>query len=643
MSIFSIATGALQAAYAQIQTTGHNISNAGTEGYSRQEVTLRTAAPLQTGAGFFGRGVEIEGVRRRYDAWAAAEVAQNVALNSADKARFSQMSEIDRLFANPETGAASAWADFDSAVADVVNRPADTNARAGLLARAATLADRIERTGSQLAEVARTTDERIAQSVDTLNDSLNRLARMNDLVASSGATGLPNDLLDERDRLIEKVNESMAATAYIDDDGAVNLFARGGQSLVTGNTAARFEMRPDPDRPDQRQVVMRSQGQQLPVDPALLGGGALSGLLKMRDEDLVAARAQMGAWAAGLADAYNTAQSLAVDGNGLAGKPLFQTTGRVMPIGGTNSGAVLSVAVQPGKGAELRPTDYELRNDGGTWTARRLVDGSTATVSPVVSGGATTALRFDGLEVKVEAGTPATGDRFVVNAATRFADTFKALARVPGDVAAGQALVPRTGTTNAGTMAVTGLEFDTALSSAGNSGNRLSLRFDSPTSFTVLAANGSVLTTGNAYEANAPIALAGVGRLTLTGTPAAGDTVALEWNTAPTNDNRGARQMLSVADRPVVGRMDGVAANASDAWASLLGDVGLRTQSAEAGALMSQKLLDSAKEVRTGASGVDLDEEAARLLQFQQAYQAAAKLIQTAQSMFDTLLQTVNR
>ena len=124
--------------------------------------------------------------------------------------------------------------------------------------------------------------------------------------------------------------------------------------------------------------------------------------------------------------------------------------------------------------------------------------------------------------------------------------------------------------------------------------------------------------------------------LQLSGVPRTGDllTVAPTPAAAMAGNNGNALALLGLRDAAVVGGR-----SASDAWSQALAEVGVRVQSGRSSAEISQAVASQAELSRSAVSGVNLDEEAARLIQFQQSYQAAAKVLQVAQSLFDTLLE----
>ncbi|NLD56100.1 MAG: flagellar hook-associated protein FlgK [Burkholderiaceae bacterium] len=539
--LIGIGQSGLSAAYAQLQTTGHNIANVNTPGYVRQEVLLESAGGSYTGAGFLGRGVNVADVTRRYDRFIASEVTTGTALAAGDSARAQALGQLDDLLADTQSGLGVAMDDLRSALADLVNQPAASTTRDVVLQRAEALAVQFRATSQRMAQLGVEADLRIADSVEAVNGRLDAIADLNRLIATAQATGKqPSDLLDQRDRLIDEVAGTLQVSRLEQADGSVSLFAASGQPLVAGGTASRLATRADPQDPARLQVVFEVSGNRIPADVGALGTGKLAGLMRFRDQDLASAQGRLGQLAAAVAGAYNGQQALGFDADGNAGAPLFGPMSVAATAAAGNVGdAALSVAVEDP--AALRASDYRLSFDGSAYQLERLPDGGVTSLAALPAS-------VDGLRIELASGSMTIGDRITIRGASGFAAQMS-LALTDGDGLA-------TGATNV----------------------------DSAT------------------------------------------------------DNRNARALAALGDAPLV-----AGATFTDAFAALVADVGGRTAQAQAAAEGSGALLSHARAAFAAESGVNLDEEAARLLQYQQAYQAAARVIATANSMFDTVLSVVSR
>ncbi len=623
--LFGVGTSALNAAYMQLQTTGHNIANVNTPGYSRQEVVLGSAGANGTGAGFIGRGVEVATVKRRYDQFLNAEVTATTAAAAGDKTRATQLARLDDMLANTDVGIGAALDDLTASFADVVNRPFDASARNVVQRRVETVVERIGSVSAGLDNMLEDVDQRLQQAVETTNNQLRTLADLNNLIAKASGSGqTPNDLLDRRDALVEEISGTIQASAFHYPDGTVSLFAASGQALLVGGAVADLSLSPSPDDASKLRLVVTTNGRDVPMRTEMLGGGTIGGLLKFRDEDLDAARFRLGQLAASVAWTYNRQQSLGRDANGQVGEPMFGfAQPRVTENSGNVGDAEFSAAITDG--TVLAASDYQITFNGSAYLVKRLSDDTETTVS---SWPAT----IDGLTLDLTSGTAQAGDRFLVRAASEYARHFTTELASGQRLATGYAVTTTQGATNAGDVSVREFAVE---SNDTNLTAPVTITFDGAGNFSV-SGTGTGNPTGLAYTAGMTISYNGWS-MELRGVPAAGDTIQVVPTPDPAVDNRNARALLELADKPLV---DGYSYNS--AFSQLLSDIGVRTQAAQASASLSEQVLADARSARAEVSGVNLDEEAARLLQYQQAYQAAAKLMATAQSMFDTVMQMSN-
>jgi flagellar hook-associated protein 1 FlgK len=191
------------------------------------------------------------------------------------------------------------------------------------------------------------------------------------------------------------------------------------------------------------------------------------------------------------------------------------------------------------------------------------------------------------------------------------------------------------GVTNKGSLTVADLATKTMATPVGSysinfTGTNTFDIVDTATATTVVAAQTFV--AGQAITYN-PGGTAGWS-LMLTGAAAAGDTITVKANVYSTLNAGNATAMMNLRDAKM---FDGAAL--SDGYAGMMAQIGIRTQSANYAATVSTSIATNLEKDRAGVSGVNLDEEAAKLLQYQQAYQASAKMVQIAQTIFDTLMQ----
>lgn len=650
--LMSLGLKAMTANYAALQTTSHNIANANVAGYSRQQVELATTPGQFSGAGYFGKGVDVVAVTRSHNAFLTRESASAQALAGMDVARLEQLRRLEGVFRAGETGLGHASSAFLDAMVDMVSRPADLAARQVVLSRAGDLAARFGEAGAALDESQASVNGELKATVAEVNSLAQSIAEVNQRIAALRGIGQPpNDLLDERERLVARLSQHVKVSRIDADDGSLAIFIGGGQRLVLGNEATKLQVVPDAADPSRSAVAIVENGIARPIGEEGLGGGSIAGLLRFQNQDLTDARSLIGRLAAAVAGAVNQQQSLGLS----LQPPLGQSAGTdLFDVGSTRAlpnaanardaggNPIGSVALTITDAGALQPSEYDLRENpavAGSWLLTRLLDGK---VSTVVSGDVVDGMRID---FGAPPAAPQAGDRFLLQPVTRAANGMKALLDDPRSLAAAAPLVGTTDAANSGSVGIGQLQVNAAPDPVPVPGaEKLRITFTDDNGAydwelldaadNVLASNSDIWQPGQPVQTPA---LESYGySLHLTGAPRSGDIVTVEPTpgSAMASNNGNALALLGLRD---AGLADG--RTATEAWAQAIADIGVRVQSARTSADISTTVAGQAELARSSQAGVNLDEEAARLIQYQQSYQAAAKVLQVAQSLFDTLLQ----
>jgi flagellar hook-associated protein 1 FlgK len=629
-SILTIGSRALLAMQGSINTVSHNIANANTAGYSRQEVQLSTAGGQFTGAGFFGRGVDMTTVRRQYDQFLTAAVQSSTAVSAADAARASGLQALDSLFADSELGLGAALDSFFAAAGDLANRPADLSTRQAFLARARQFSDRVTSVGGQIQSLVQSADGKLGLDANQVNNRLTEIRQLNQQIANVGQAGQPpNDLLDQRDAALQALNGLMAVRTVQQDDGTLAVFTTSGAALLVGNQQARLDAVPDGNDPSLHALRLTIANTTQYLDAAALGGGSLQGTLRLRDEDLTAALNQVGRIAATVASAFNSQQALGIDANGAAGAALYSVPQplSLARLGNASAAGVAATITNP---SALQPSDYQVSWDGTNYAIQRLSDGVTTTT-------ATLPATVDGLSL-TGTGAPAVGDSWRIRPLAGAATGMATRPLTAREVATAFASTIAPTATNTGSASAAGF---TVVRASADNALPVTITFNNPpTTFNVTGLAGGNL-ANVAFTPGQRVPAAGDYNgwsVKLDGAPAAGDSFQVRPTTAPSSDNRNALALQQLAKQGLVG-----GSTLNEAYATLLGDVGNRVQSGQAAADVSGQLQAEAVSRQQNVSGVNLDEEAANLLRFQQAYQACAKIIQASQTLFDSLLSATGR
>lgn len=621
-NLLRIGSSALNAASIQLQTTGQNIANASTPGYVRREAILQEAGNNGL-SGFIGQGVNVAQIQRVYDEFLVRESNANRSGAAQDTARSDGLNRLDNLFGDPETGMGAAYDSLVSSFADVTAHPADSSARSAVLAQVSAFASRAAQIDGQMQQLASSAHGQMSTEINKANDTLKSLAALNQRLGNAHASlSTPNNLYDERDKLLGDLNAVMRANATIGANGAVTVASSRGEPLVVGNNFAQLKLVSNELDASKLDVqVMRSNGTSVQLAPSELGG-KLAGLAQFADSDVGEARARLGQITAAVAISFNDRQALGIDASGTAGQALFGIGApTVSPVAANTGNAQITAAITTG--SALKASDYSISFDGTQYSLTRLSDSNVQTFASLPQV-------VDGLTVSLGSGTPAAGDKFLLRAASSYVSGVTSMLTNPSRLATALPVTTVPGSANTGDLSANGLNISAI---GANTSQPVSISFTGTGTFNVTG-TGTGNPTGLTYSPGMTLSYNGWS-LKLSGAPKAGDTMQVVATANPAGDNRNARAMQSLGD---VSNVDG--AKVIDRYAELVGEVGTRAQSAKATGDMSQRLYDDAESARTSVSGVNLDEEAARMLEYQQAYQAAAKVISTANQMFQSLLQS---
>ncbi|MFZ5520257.1 MAG: flagellar hook-associated protein FlgK [Pseudomonadota bacterium] len=656
-SLLNIGTRAMAANQAVLQTIGNNISNVNTPGYSRQEVQLASSGGQYTGSGFYGNGVQVQTIVRSSNAFLTREAALTRSQAAADTTLESQLTQLEKLFTTGSSSIGQAGQEVLNAFADVATQPKDTSARQVVLSRAEEFASRMRSAGSQIDTLQAGVNADLKNSVDQVNRLAAEIAKVNQKIASyRGSEHAPNDLLDQRDTLINDLSEYVQVTTIPAEDGTLGVFVGGSQRLVLGNQAETLQVVADTfDASKSRVGIVESGGVRTLDGSVTQAGGTIAGLLSFQDKDLVDARNMLGQIAAAFAARVNQQQSYGLDLRTPQhyGDALFsEAEPRVLPASTNATGAAASsVSLTISDATQLQASDYRLEpsSTAGQYTVTRLSDNKSFTLA---SGGT-----FDGLTLNVT--TPGAGmaatDKFLLQPVATAASGLQRVLDDPTGIAAASPIVATPATANAGTATVASLALGTSPSGSfssvniyfsGTSGGSASYAIYDSSVTLPPSASDVPLATGT-WSAGQPITYndgANQWKLSLNGVPATGDKISVAPNDYWTTNNGNATAMLALRDEGFVGRQDlgggslAPGQTVTGAYAEAMSDIGVRVQSANGMAEISGSIASEAEAAVSNETGVNLDEEAARLIQFQQSYQAAAKVLQAAQKIFDTLL-----
>ncbi|MDE2298725.1 MAG: flagellar hook-associated protein FlgK, partial [Burkholderiales bacterium] len=286
-ALMSIGKSAMYASYAALQTTGNNIANANTPGYSRQQVQLADAPGQFTGSGYYGKGVDVTTVTRAYDQYLTNQAVGSSSTAAADAARLDKLNQLQNAFPIGATGVGYAAGGFLNAFVDLSNKPTDSSSRQVVLSQAQELTSRFRAAGDQLNALQTGVSQDVTTTVASVNTMAQQVAQLNAQIAALKGNGQPpNQLLDQRDQLVSKIAAKLNVTTIAADDGSLGVFIAGGQNLVLGANANALKALPDVYDPSKVMLTLTEGGADRPIPSDSLAGGSLAGLLKFQNEDL---------------------------------------------------------------------------------------------------------------------------------------------------------------------------------------------------------------------------------------------------------------------------------------------------------------------------------------------------------------------
>jgi flagellar hook-associated protein 1 len=626
--MLNVAVSGLRAFQRALETTSHNISNVATPGYSRQRVELGTREPQLFGSTMVGSGVQVNSINR-YGSDVLVSQMQHASSTFSRLGAFAQKAgALNNLFANSSTGLSASLTRFSNALQGVANTPTSTAARQVLLSEAEGLVTRLQTYDQRLGEIETEVNQQLANEASAINGIASNIARLNqEIVSAQSASGeAPGDLLDARDKQLSDLAARLETNVVRQSDGSINVFVGNGQPLVLGGTSATIVAKADAFVPGRVGLALQTSGSTLDITSSL-SGGSVGGLFDFRRELLDPARNQLGQMAVALAEVVNGQHREGLDLSGNLGGDLFAVGSvDVMPAT-TNTGSAALAVTRTGASA-LTPYDYVMRYDGSAWTMQRADNGAavsftgTGTVSsPIVAGGVSIVL----------SGAPVAGDRFLVRPTAGAIRNMDVLITDPARVAAAAPIRSAAAIANTGSATISGGE----VLNAGNAQlrNTVTLQFIDATHYSINGAGSNVYTAGGNIDING-------WRVQISGAPAAGDTFTVSDNAAGKGDNRNALEMAAVLSRGV---LTGGTESLDSAAARFIGAIGTAAGQANSSLEAQQVIYDDSVAAVDGVSGVNLDEEAAAMLRYQQAYQAAAQMIRVTQTLFDSVLDATRR
>lgn len=651
--LFNIGLSGLRAAQTHLSVAGQNITNVNTPGYSRQTAIQGATQPSYTGAGYLGTGTRVNDVQRIYNEFITSQVRSVTASNAQIKAFNTQIEALNSTLSSTASGITTGMQNYFDALQTAIEDPASLPARQLFLSEAQGLSGRFNSVHEQLS----TQNRFISEQMSTVSKQVSRLAQSvadyNHAISKAAANGaLPNDLLDARDEAIRQLSEFVGVTVVRQDDSSVNLFIGSGQPLVVGKDASTLQASPGRADPSRVEIQLVSGNSAQDVT-RLINGGELGGLLSYRQDVLDLAFNALGRMSLSIANEFNQQQGKGLDLNGKVGTDLFGDINSAEYIdlrsrGREGNGSDATLDVRIADTSQLSTSDYELSFVSDTeFTVRRVNDNRV--LGPfdlnAAQGDATYPV-FDGLDLSGQTGSYEAGDRYLLTPTRSAASSLTVSMTQPEQLAFASPVSGAADLNNRGSGQVSqptlvsgpdpldlpqlqGLGVDFTFTSTGPGTGQLTsadpvldipMTLEEPFSWVV-----------DGHEFN----------MTVSGQPLNGDRFVVEFNTGVA-DNRNALIMSGLQNKQVLGQAEGARGfSLLDGYADLVQRVATSTAQSRTEAEANSAMLVQATNNRDSVSAVNLDEEAANLIQFEQFYNASAQIIQVARTLFDTLISSM--
>jgi flagellar hook-associated protein 1 FlgK len=616
-SLLSVALSGIQAAQAGLDTTSHNIANVNTPGYSRQRVVQSAQQAVLFGPGYVGSGAKLDAISRSYNDLLAGQVRAAESQASRSTAYAENVAQLNAVLGDANGSVSAALSGFFASVQGVTISPGDVALRQSVYANAQTVVQRFQGMESNFAQQRAQMNQRAQTLVSDLNSRTAAISELSGrIVDAMGAGRAPNDLLDQRDAMLGELNKLVRITVTNEADGGINVYLSNGQPLVNRSFVQKLALTDNPQMQDAPVLGVQTGNSVMPLSENGEIGGELGGLLAARDEALYSVEAAIGRLARVFSSTLNDRNHLGLDLAGNPGGDIF-TMDAPQAVAATGNNGTATMAASVVDAGALKASDYRVQVTASGYTVTRLSDKQQQTF-------ASAPITIDGLQFDVT-GATASGDSFSIRSVSGAVSSMRLALPDANAIATASPLRIDPSTTNTGT-ATAAVAIDANHASLHDPAQ---LTFDGSGNVTVTTGTGSTVMP---YTQGEPISLNGWS-VTLRGVPAAGDTFQIGANSAVDGDNR---NMLAMAGLETENIMPGM--TFSGAYSALIVDIGSRGRDAQATQAATAGLAASLLTAREAASGVNLDEEAINLMRYQQAYQAAGRVIGVANALFESIL-----
>ncbi|MDE1895787.1 MAG: flagellar biosynthesis protein FlgK [Rhodospirillales bacterium] len=635
----STALSGLELFQTGIATVSNNLANITTNGYSAETVNAQT----QAGAtGQPGAGVQPAQVTRAASGFAASQLRNANAAGAAASSQATALTAFSTALTN-NGNIQTAVNQFFQDISTLASNPTSTAQRQTVLSDAQTIIGSFQSAASSIGGTLSGAQETLSTNVTSANTLLGQLATINAGLAQS-----PNSpsLLDQQQAALNSLSQYLPVNAIPQGNGSV-IIASGGTVLLDQSGAQALAVATNSS--GALRVVAGNDKTPVTLTEADGSLGAALGNITAGNQ----ATQSLAMLATIFATQVNTGQAQGLDQNGATGQPLFSVPAPSATPGPGNTGsAVITASIANPAALPADGGPFTLTYNGTGWNAADQATGQSYSVTG-------TPPSFAGLALNVS-GAPANGDSFVINPAPSAATGLAITATSTTQIAAADPYVATAGVlqadgslqnTNAGSISA-GADTVTTTPASGAAvvpasyyGQNLQINFTSATSYTVstTASPGTPIASGTLGSNGGNIAIAypaGAAsgqywQLPISGSPSAGDTLNLSPGGSSSGSN--AQRLASLWTAPATT----TAGTLEQSFVGLSTGLGANAAAAQQLATATAAQVSTATSNLSTVAGVNSDQQAITLTNYEQAYQAAAQAISTAHTMFESLLTAI--
>jgi flagellar hook-associated protein 1 FlgK len=663
VSLYQSGVSGLLAAQQQLATTGNNIANVNTEGYNRQRAEQNASLGINNGNNYIGSGTYIQDITRLYDQFSHKEQLLNQSnLGNADSLQ-ARLSQLDQVMSTSGNAVVGSLDNFYQALNGIADNPNDSGLRSIVLNQASILSNDFNELTNNFDNMSKAVNGEIQQVASKISEISNELAKINETIMHSNGSsqaGQPNNLLDKRDQLLAELGQFTRVTTVTDPNSVMTVMIGEGTTLVAGITPMTLQVSAGDPEPQKTELRLVSGSSSVAINGAKLGG-SLAASFEFRDEHLAQTRTEIDRLAMAISSTLNDSQANGLDLNQQQGANIFTDIntsqlqqGRVLAHSNNSPASTTQAQVTINDVSKLPTDEFEVRFEAGTYTLYNLTSGASENLGAPGSGtpaGTHTPSSPDYGFSFVETGTPTAGDTFSIIPTKNSAALMERTLSDGNAIAASSAVgvTPSTNNISDGQVEIT------------NVINPVAARAHDITVDVYESAPGTfsyrVYNTGTPPPApSIAVGTYPAGGSVSVDIPAGTPDFQIEIKGDLVGSGTNARETFTIGDAFGVGNSGnavvmaktqevGVTNGGKETFSKSLAVstsvVGAKASNADLTADTAQALFTQAYNRNQATSGVNLDEEAANLLKYQQAYQAASQIISTANTIFDTILAAV--